>query len=282
MENEVEKILRQFPDDFECLKSFKQYLFLQIMMLEVFLKEREEKYKTSRLSDLDPVIYGIVTAGKAILNLVSGGFITEGYMIARSFLEKSVNFCYLIVCEEVEYKNYIDYSKQRILRSLYAKQKAYKCIGKDIPLPNIFSLSETCEEVKKFTGRRGGEKNWTEVSLYERIKVIEDKIKIFNGAIYLAAWNYIYEDASESLHGTLYGEMYHTGLFYGIPNKEEGFKYAMGLGSNLYMLLGLLVDGLFQALSSIININCFLEESKENSKKTIGVYYKKKALHVDS
>ena len=230
-------------------KIYLAYLALQLNLLKEFVKSSTNELEVGRFKNITMLLFSIGSNGTAILNLITRDLFTESYVLARVFLETSVNVCYLSVCDEKEYDNFIDWSKQKIIRSLDSKRKAYKCINNEIPIPDMQFFASRFKEVAKFTGRKGGEKpNWTDVSIYQRIKFIKSVIHSFYSEIYLAALNYIYEDASESAHGTLYGASFHLGLMYGYGTEKstDSYAYALGMISGMCMLLGLLITGMFQ------------------------------------
>ncbi|MGA2333061.1 MAG: DUF5677 domain-containing protein [Syntrophales bacterium] len=267
---------------YEQLKIFEEYFIFQFQLLHELIDKIDKKGRPGRLNYLGVLLFSIISNAKSIVNLIGGGFIPEAYIISRSYFEKCVNFCYLNVCDEREYENYVDWSHQKIIRALYTKQKAYKNIGHNVPLPDILPLIRENKELKKFSGKKGGEKpNWTDVSLYHRIKFIENKINKKTCAMYLAAMNMIYEDASENIHGTLYGATFHTAIFYGINKTDEDKqKYLIGLGFTLYMLLGILIQGICELVSIYMPVNEIIKKSEDNFDNKIQNYYKDQRKQV--
>jgi hypothetical protein len=70
---------------------------------------------------------------------------------------------------------------------------------------------EIVAAVAKFTSERGREKTrWTSVSLPDRAAVVEAKLG--NTGLFMSLLT-IYADASEALHGTLYGAAFHLGAY---------------------------------------------------------------------
>lgn len=264
-----------FNREYNQLKVFGDYFVSQFELITEIIKIIEKNGKPKRLANLGILLFSINSNAEAIVRLVNSGFISEAYIIARSYLEKCVNFCYLNICDEKEYDNYLGWSHQKIIRALYTKQKAYKNINHEIPLPNILAFAKDNEELLKFSGKNGGEKpNWTDVSIYKRIKFIESKITDYRWAMYLMALNTIYEDASENIHGTLYGVVFDKAVFFGIKrNDEQRFKYMLGLGFQLYMLLGLLIDGICKIISTLIPSDELIKKSKDNYNNIIQKFY---------
>jgi hypothetical protein len=119
--------------------------------------------------------------------------------------------------------------------------------------------------LKKFTSHRGKEiTRWTTLNIERRIEFIKAQCKSFNDALFIAVARYIYEDASEAVHGTLYGASFHTGMFYGARTPEAGEMYLNSLRRVLYMLLGLLIEGLVLVASKEVETEELISESKRN------------------
>ncbi len=107
--------------------------------------------------------------------------LNQAYIISRALLERLTNFCFLQLCKDEEFGDYIDYTLNKIGRRVdrnseaYGVQKARVALqGGDFELP-----PEITAAVAKFTSERGREKTrWTTVSLPDRAAVIEAKLAI--------------------------------------------------------------------------------------------------------
>lgn len=272
--DKTEKINEHTPnyDVHERLKISREYLILQYKLLNELIEIIDRNGRPERLHNLGVLLFSILSNAKALINLIDNGFLTEAYIIARSYLEKCVNFCYLNVCDDSEYDNYLDWSSQKIFRAIKTRQRAYKNIDHEVQMPDaLLAIMNEDKAYKKYTGKKGGEKpNWTDISIYNRIKYIECKIDSFPWSGYLAAMNMIYEDASENIHGTLYGATFHTAVFYGMnKNNEDMKRHLIGTGANLQMILGFLIGGLCKVVSTKLLIDDLMIKSEDNHKNTI-------------
>lgn len=258
------------------LKAYGEYFVSQLGTLNELIQIIDKSGRPERLNNLGILLFSLISNGKSIINMINGGFVPEAYIIARAFLEKSVNFCYLNTCDESEYDNYLDWTYQKLVRAIYTKQKAYKNLGHEILIPDIDSLAKEKDKIKKFSGRKGGKKpNWTQVSLYHRIKFLEKHIGIKTLGMYLVAMNTIYEDASENIHGTLYGATFHTGILYGIKMDEESrIKRLLVMGFTLYMFLGYLIHGILQIVSIQLPTEEIIKKSNSNFDDKISKHHK--------
>lgn len=248
------------------LKECEKYFIAQYRLLNELTEIIKINGKPERLFELNLLLPSLISNSESIINLINGNFIPEAYIISRSFFEKCVNFCYLNICDDKEYENYIDWFYQKNMRLIYTRQKAFRSIEHEVKLPDICEMTSKFQVLKKFSGKKGGEKpNWTDVSIYQRIIFIESKVTSFPRPMYLATMNTIYEDASENLHGTLYGATFHMLSLYGVnKTDEETQKHIIGLATNLYFFLGYLIDGIFSVVTTKISIDELRNKSKDN------------------
>jgi hypothetical protein len=180
-------------------------------------------------------------------------FLAECTMLARSFIEKVINFCYLIVCDQDEFDRFIKYSVQKSFRKLERSitvgdtKLGFKFMG-DVDITSNKLLEEG---LRDFTSEKGREKTrWTNVDLSERLKIINERAKISPAAFMMNLLT-VYEDASEALHGTLYGCSFHTGAWEpgidsGNPQdvreniEKKATLLLLGLGTMFHLMIILL------------------------------------------
>jgi len=205
----------------------------------------------------------IYITGNAINSLALNNFLSESYMLARALLEKLINYMYVLVCEEDEYQKYLNYTKQkgyRILnRSLtVGDQKAeLKWSG----AVNLDDNPELREAVNQFTSAKGKTiTRWTSLSPQKRLAIIRDKGKIKIEGLMLSTLG-IYDDASEALHGTLYGSAFHFGFFEGktLRKVEDLAEIYRSKLLFLFFALGTSIASLFEVVSYVYPI----EKSKD-------------------
>jgi hypothetical protein len=269
-ENEID--ICPYHLQFDKLNAFEKYFITQLQLLKELIESIKKSDMPDRLDCLGQLLVSLISNGEAVKILLHGAYVPEAYIIARAFLEKCVNFCYLNICEQCEYDNYLDWTQQKIIRTIYTKQKTFKNVGSDLfPSPDINSFTKGKDKIKKFSGKKGGEKfAWTSVSLYHRIKFLEGAIGKKSLGMYLATMNLIYEDASENIHGTLYGATYHKIYFYDADvTEEDKMKRQLIMMSEMYMFLGCLIHGIFEILSKKIPDNSILKQSEENINEVI-------------
>jgi len=197
-------------------------------------------------------------------------FYNEAIVLARAFVERVINFCYLLVCDESEYQNFLKYSLQKGYRKLDRhiavgnKIVGIKYTG-GIEPDTVPGLSDA---LKDFTSGHGREiTHWTKASISERLSVISQRTSI-NVEGFMVNMLSIYEDASEALHGTLYGVSFHTGAH------QPGFDHSdiKAAETNnyrnwtlLHWGLGLMLDEVLQFLASSSDIAELASKSASNA-----------------
>lgn len=176
-----------------------------------------------RVSRLHAVLSAIIEDAISIRLLGGDTRLNQAYIISRALLERVTNFCFLQLCTDAEFTDYLDYSLNKIGRRFDRSIEANGKLQARIALKDgSFDLPpEIVAAVAKFTSERGREKTrWTNVSLQDRAAVIEAKL---GGTGLFMSLLTIYADASEALHGTLYGAAFHLGAYDvgAVPKDQE-------------------------------------------------------------
>ncbi|MBI3350812.1 MAG: hypothetical protein HY020_26895 [Burkholderiales bacterium] len=206
-----------------------------------------------RVARLLPLYSAIIEDAISIRILCENARINQAYIISRALLERMANFCFLQLCTNPEFSDYIDYSLNKAGRSLDRAIEANGHVkarislnGGDFELP-----SEINAAIAKFTSERGREKTrWTSVSLPDRVAVIEAKLG--STGLFMSLLT-IYADASEALHGTLYGAAFHLGTYQPSPPHDQQSleQHLHQTRSALYLMAGGGIDTLFALLASL-------------------------------
>lgn len=251
-------------------------LFIDFMLAETsILKGIVHKgFSNKRLSQIKVVIASIVNNSTAIAMLSEKSLLNESTMLARSFLERLINCCYLMVCSEEEYQKYFFYSSQKSYRKLDRKitiddkTVSMRFAGK----VNLDANPELKAALEEFTGVKGGEKTrWTNTSIEDRVALVSQKTKI-NASLLMLSLLSVYEDASEALHGTFYGATFHIG--HHLPefkrNDLDGnIRREQKNISLLCVNCGSLIDELIQVIGGLEDIQDFVKKSKHNTKTAV-------------
>jgi hypothetical protein len=181
-----------------------------------------------------------------------------------------VTYTYLIFCDEEEYLRYLAYTKQKQYRVLNRKFVAgdSEALLKWSGSIDLKKYPELKQAVDMFTSEKGKPKTrWTSQTLSRMLQSIASKGAIEIGYLMLAIL-WIYEDASEALHGTLYGSIFHVGLFQGrTPSSKEELNQEWNERfSALLLSLGTCIHTLIQSFNRVEEIKAISSESADNLK----------------
>lgn len=220
---------------------------------EVALLRQLNNLEELRIKQAYPLLVSIIDNSKSMSLLGNYNLINDMYMIARSYVERMVNFLYLQVCDEDDFNLFQLHTTQKAYRRLersIATTKGKVSIaytGKDqVSLPNLE------EAINRFTSKSGKEiTHWTPVSLDKRIEIISERSKIKPSIMLMCKLN-IYEDASEALHGTLYGSLFHLGVFSPgtkLSDPNDLLQHYTSLKTTIFWTCGLLTHDLFTLIN---------------------------------
>lgn len=260
----------------ENLKLYHQqatdFFATELMMLNDVIKQITDE----RQSKASLLLVSCTQTGAALLQLANQTdyFTSESIMLSRAFMEKITNFCYVNICDESEYRAFL-------LHPIY---KHYHYVGsikldEDIDLSRLDDsqkLRETkqqklksipiVQEALEIFSDTNSRMNWTKKNLNQRIDIIKKRGKLLDVFFTLSKIQY-YSDASEALHGSLYGCGYGIGAFDPEFNThdEEELKKKLHKDSACNLLhLGMLIHETFTLINYSTDINSIWEESYYN------------------
>jgi len=253
-----------FNSQLALLERLYQYQFTDLKHLD-----------GTRLGNLYPLLFSIWHTGTSVSLLAMHQHINECYILGRSVLERMVNYTYLIFCDEAEYSRYLAYTKQKGYRVL---NRSFAAGDAEVRLKwsGIIDLEkepDLKQAVDMFTSEKGKPKTrWTSKPLSEMLQSIASGGKVEIGYLMFAIL-WIYDDASEALHGTLYGSTFHIGTFHGkIPSSKEELRRTWNQQfSALFLTLGTCMHTLIQSFNRVVAIEDILSCSKDNLNRISGV-----------
>ncbi|WP_196812475.1 MULTISPECIES: DUF5677 domain-containing protein [unclassified Pseudoalteromonas] len=181
--------------------------------------------QNERAIKLYPIFASIIEDSISLDILAKNSRLNQCYIISRALLERVINFCYLLYSPEDEYESFVANTKNKAARGLSRKieiggQKkvSIEFSGGEYELPQDYR-----DAVEKFTSENGREiPRWTKLKIEKRAVFLDEK----SGKNLLLHVLMIYGDASEALHGTLYGALFHLGTFSpgSIPKDQESLN----------------------------------------------------------
>lgn len=267
------KDLRQYHN--EATQFFGSELLL--------LKEAVSKVKDDRLSKAAILLISCGQTGAALLQLANQTerFTSESVMLARAFIEKITNFCYVGICDENEYRAFVlhpiykhyhnsgspkmeDDLDSAVKDSAIRKEKQTQL--KKIPIVQ--------EALEIFSERRSN-LNWTKKSMDQRIDAIRDWGKLLDVFFTINKLQY-YSDASEALHGSLYGCTYGVGVFdpdFDHTNQDEFDKRLYKDSSCVLLHLGMLIHESFTLISYSNDIQEIWDSSYKNRGQALNLLF---------
>lgn len=253
----------------------------------MLLKEAIPKITDEKLTKPAVLLISCGQTGAALVQLAyqTNNFTSESVMLARAFMEKLTNFCYVGVCDEKEYRAFIlhpiykhyhnigfpkmgdnfDWTIENITASIAARKAKQEKL-KEIPIVQealaIFSDTKT-------------HLLWTKKKLDERIEVIKKWGKLLDFFFTINKLEY-YSDASEALHGSLYGCTYGTGVFnpdFDHTKEDELNKKLIKENTCVLLHLGMLIHETFTLISYSNDIKDIWKYSYDNRKHALNLLF---------
>jgi hypothetical protein len=249
----------------------------------LLLKESIPKITDEKMSKAAVLLISCGQTGAAIIKLADeiDCFTSASVMLARAFMEQSINFCYVSLCDEKEYSSFI-------LHPLY---KHYHNIGLSKLEDDTESYKENMaakkdkqerlkntpivQEALSIFSETNPRLSWTKKTLTQRIDVIKEHGKLLDVFFTINKLRY-YSDASETLHGSLYGCLHNLGIL--MPNfdytdKDELDKKLFKDNTCILLHLGMLIHECFTLISYSNDIEEIWNYSYKNRNMALGLLF---------
>jgi len=249
------------------------------------LHEVLPKIIDERLGKCSVLLSSSLQTGAALLQLADkiNHFNSESIMLGRAFIEKTANFCYASICDEKEYRAFI-------LHPIYKNYHNSIITTREDNLDDIVKIraerKEKQEKLKQYDivkealeifSEKNPNLNWTKKTLNQRIDVIREKGKILDVFFSISKFQY-YSDASEILHGSLYGCTHNFGIFdpdFDIDKIDELETRLYKDSTCMLIDLGMLIHESLTLISYSSKIDEIWEPSYHNRGKALNL-----KLHV--
>lgn len=261
--------------------EFRKYAHAETLLIRkaftLTFDERAEGVKVVLLS----------TCGTAVaiaeLSKHSDRFYADAVVLARAFIETVINFIYLQICDQSEYDKYKAHTVQKAYRKLDRKVVVggIKIGIKFSGASEFLNKPEVKAALDEFTSDRGREKTrWTALSLTQRLEIISSRASIDIRPLMLSTLD-IYEDASETLHGTLYGATYRTWAYEPTIDRTNPYEveaYTQKKVSLLFIQIGVLYHQVLLLLNkqNVVNkkLSGIVKASQENTDRAFDMLKK--------
>lgn len=249
-------------------REIRKGFYTQMMLLKALC----ELNLVGKTKETKIVIASACSTGTAILELGEKPqyFYSEMTMLARSFIEKITNYCYLQVCDEDEYRKFLLHPFYKAFHSgNRSKVAGEKTIGIKFSGQEGLKDDPKVKEALELFSETNPRMDWSSLNVDKKIKIISERSQI-SVEFFLLNTLSIYSNASESLHGTLYGCALPTGAFTPGINTQSAEEVQSNVLKNvalLYVQLGSMVEEVIKSIpSSIDGISQLLEASLQNTK----------------
>lgn len=238
--------MKQNIDLADVITDAQKFLAEQTVLLYACSTENLE----GRFADSFIVLASAVTTLSSINELATSNirYSTEILMLSRAALEKMTNYMYVSISSEEEYKRFTLYPFYRSYHNL--KRQKFNSTDKLTieysHIENIKDLPQFKEALNLFSDTNPRMK-WSKAhkTIDEKLAFISKSAKM-PSFIFLLNSLLIYGDASEALHGNLYGATSMLGVYEPpfTKNGAEADKKIKGQLTMLYFSLGNMVNSL--------------------------------------
>lgn len=151
----------------------------------------------------------------AIVRLaISGYFDNECFVLGRSLFERLINAGFLLSCSTEELGRFNDFAHFKgIAKSNRTVASSGRSVSIELIDPKDMVQIMESELWKRFTGKNGKEHTtWIDKTIERRIEEFSNAEGIQPDQLLLSKL-VVYEDASEAIHGSLYGALFQTSTF---------------------------------------------------------------------
>lgn len=258
----------------ETLKSsveeLREYFLAQLTILRGLSKMK----LVGRAYEVRVILLSACSTGSAIHQLGDKPeyFYSEMMMLSRSLIEKLTNFCYLQVCEETDFERYLLYPYYRAFHN--SDRKKYTPKGKmQIVYTGKDEMQKDTQVARALDlfSETNPRMSWSSLNIDQKIAFLANNTQL-RTEFFLMNTLTIYSNASEALHGSLFGCVLATGAY--TPNINHGnrqnvLEHLFKNTALLYVQLGSIIHEITNSLS-LENVS-LLEQSKENEKRALKI-----------
>jgi hypothetical protein len=227
-----------------------------------FVKQAEFLWKADyeklpeRLQKCWALFLGLREDVRALALLVARGFPNQSYMVYRAVLEKMVTLLYLQVASEQVFNDYMQYplhkSFRKTQRDVRVQSKHGEVGYRSGTKVDLTQFPQMENAVKRFTAPSGKpHTHWDNTSLDKKVAEIK-KSGLIDTAVLELLIAHIYDDASEAIHGTLYGCAFHLDIFEFVDASKPEPDWNERLGERLFTSSWMGATVMFQVLECVL------------------------------
>ncbi len=246
----------------------------------------KDKSVSTKVHFLTPLLYSIESNAYSLGVLVSHKFVNEAYILIRALYERCLNYCYLIAAPDDEYMRWAEHSLQKSIR-LLRKELVVGNFGMKLEfsgLQEIWDRPQVTEIMKKYQRKNSSKEDpqWSKLSRrrIDRIEWLSKNQTDIPWEPFVLMELMFFDEASEAVHGTFYGTVFHKGFFE--PKFQEKGKLAKETDSSS-LLIGasvIMLDSVLRAAHLRFPTEDLIAKSRDNA-QSVARLFKSEIANMD-
>jgi len=218
---------------------------------------------------VQPLLFSIRESVYSLSMLAQAGRVQDCYAISRQIYETAVNAAFILAGGPSAAMR----AKQHALQKTYRENiRVLEINDPFIQVAPNFSIDISQHPalqaaLAEFTSKKGREITpWTPETVEQRVEAIGQRYGRFVAASLKIALFGIYRNASEVVHGTLFGSLLLLGFTrpQGPPDSEAALeKYRRGLLCMLLMLIGTTLNSLIEVIAQELDVPELTQRSRD-------------------
>lgn len=196
------------------------------------------------------------------------------FLVARASVETWINASYILAGGAEMAERAINHAQQKFFRDndrTFGKGDSMMRV-RVLPAADKEPPAELRKKMDDFVTKKGRPKDWTDYTVPERIEFIRQSLGDKCSSGLLGAYGLIYSDASEIIHGSLYGaRKFFNGGYRSFKDQKEFEEFTKGHLEGILFSLILSTDNYLRAFASVQDLKPLLSATE----KIFGVFAEK-------
>jgi Family of unknown function (DUF5677) len=246
----------------------------------------KDKGVSTKVHLLTPLLYSIQSNAYSLAVLVNQKFVNESYILIRALYERCLNYCYLVAAPDDEYVRWAEHSLQKSIR-LLRKELVVGNLGMKLEfsgLQEIWDRPQVAEILKQYQRKNSTKEDpeWSKLARRrtQRIEWLSMHQTDIPWEPFALMEIMFFDEASEAVHGTFYGTVFHKGFFE--PKFQEKGKLAeeadpssLLIGASVIML-----DSVLRAAHLRLPTEDLISKSRDNA-QSVARLLKNEIANID-
>jgi hypothetical protein len=246
----------------------------------------KDKSVSTKVHVLTPLLYSIESNAYSVGVLVSQKFVNEAYILIRALYERCLNYCYLVAAPDDEFVRWAEHSLQKGIR-LLRKELVVGNFGMRLEFSRfqeICDRPQVAEIMRKYQRKNSTKENpqWSKLTRtrFDRIEWLSKNQTDIPWEPFVLMELMFFDEASEAVHGTFYGTVFHKGFFE--PRFQEKGKLAKEADSSS-LLIGaavIMLDSVLRAAHVRVPVEDLVSKSRDNA-QSVARLFKTEIPNID-